>query len=115
MQGPFSAGWSRRTHKKSTARDPRRPTDSWRQYKYQPARIPIDSESYTLSYDYKEQMTASYSTPSAPVPFPLRAGSSLNPQISSATNAASNSNVTIFVIMLTAKNSWRGWHSQFFC
>ena len=47
----------------------------------------------------------------------LRAGSSINPQISSATNATcnSNSNVTYFGIMLTVMNSGRGWHSPFFC
>ena len=45
-----------------------------------------------------------------------RTGSSIKPQLSSATNAAcnSNSNVT-FGIMLTAMNSGRGWQSQFFC
>ena len=52
----------------------------------------------------------------------VRAGSSVSPQVSSATNAAcnSNSNVThillsVFGIMLTAMNSsGRGLHSQFF-
>ena len=45
----------------------------------------------------------------------LRAGSSRPPQISLATNVACNSNSNItFGIMLTALNSGRGWHSQFF-
>ena len=46
----------------------------------------------------------------------IRAGSSIKPQVSSATSAAcnSNSNVIYFGIMLTAMNSGRGWHSQFF-
>ena len=48
----------------------------------------------------------------------IRAGSSLSPQIASATNAACNSssNVTYtFSIILTAMNSGRGRHRQFFC
>ena len=41
-----------------------------------------------------------------------------NPKKMSATNAACNTNSSVtyvFDIMLTAVNSGRGWHSQFFC
>ena len=48
----------------------------------------------------------------------LRAGSSLSPPIASATNAACMYYLLecqIFSTILTAMNSRRGWHSQFFC